>query len=104
MKVKLAELLLRRKELEQKVKLLAQIDQDKLRRTEVRRQQVTDTLEDIQAKVPRITAQQVTHCYDTHAKWLRLVDAAIQQANWTTELEVADDVMSTYEDPYVEDN
>ena len=44
--------------------------------------------------------QQFTHCYDWHAKRLRLVDATIQQANWITEVEAES---GDYIDPYVED-
>lgn len=62
--VKLAEALLRRKEL-----------QGKVDRAEVNRE------------------------YNHYAKQLRLVDAAIQRANWTTDVEVDDTVMRDFEVP-----
>lgn len=70
MDVKLAEALLRRKELQGKVDMLKQI-----------------TL---------LTASQVTHEYDWHARQLRLVDAAIQRANWTCEVVLDPAVMGDY--------
>lgn len=101
MKVLLAEALLRRKELQEKVSQLAQIKKESLAEVRIRRQQVTDTLEDIEATVPKVSMQQLTHVYDHHARALRLVDAAIQQANWTTELDLDQVIMDTYVDPYV---
>jgi hypothetical protein len=40
----------------------------------------------------------VTREYDYYARQLRLVDSAIQNANWTTEKEVPDSVMTDYDD------
>lgn len=97
MKVKLAEALLRRKELQQKVDLLHQIKATALFEVRAQRRQITDGLDDIVAQVPKLTASQVTHEYDWHARQLRLVDAAIQQANWTTEIDVGPSTMKDYE-------
>ena len=102
MKTKLAELLLRRKELQEKVQELRGIKHDGLFEVKVRRQQVTESVDDIQAMVPKISMQQVTHCFDWHSKRLRLVDAAIQQANWQTEVDIDSDCMSDYIDPFTE--
>lgn len=95
MKVKLAEALLRRKELQEQV--------NRLRETvwfeaKARRQSVSDSIDDV-AKVPKVAMQ----CFNWHSKQLRLVDAAIQQANLTTELDVDTEVMGDYVDPYVKD-
>lgn len=95
--MKLAEALLRRKELEAKVKQLSVIKVDQIFQLVVQRKNVTDSVDDITAKVPKLTASQVTAEYDFYARQLRLVDAAIQQANWTTDLAIADgDVMKDY--------
>lgn len=96
MKVKLAEALLRRKELQGKVDALRQIQNKDLFEVKAQRRQVTESLDDIIAQVPKLTASQVTAEYDWHARQLRLVDAAIQQANWTCEIEVDQTVMSDY--------
>lgn len=97
MKVKLAEALLRRKELQGKVDVLRQIQDKNLFEVKAQRKQVTDSIDDIVAMVPKLTASQVTAEYDWHARQLRLVDAAIQQANWTCEIEVQETVMADFE-------
>jgi hypothetical protein len=96
MKVKLAEALLRRKELQGKVDILKHIKDKDLFEVKARRQQVADGIDDIVAQVPKLTASQVTKEYDWHARQLRLVDAAIQQANWTCEIEVHSESMSDF--------
>ena len=102
MKIKLAEALLRRKELQQQVDRIKVINQDGLFEVKGQRKKLTDDIDDIIASVPKISMQQVTHAYDWHAKQLRLVDAAIQQANWTTEIDLDSEVMDSYKDPYVD--
>jgi hypothetical protein len=97
MNVKLAEALLRRKELQGKVDVLKQINDKNLFEVKMSRKQITDTIDDIVLQVPKLTAAEVTAEYDWHARQLRLVDAAIQQANWTTEVQVADTVMADYQ-------
>jgi hypothetical protein len=96
MKVKLAEALLRRKELQGKVDVLKTIKDKDLFEVKATRRQVAEGIDDIVAAVPKLTAGQVTQEYDWHARQLRLVDAAIQQANWTCEVEVHDDSMGDY--------
>jgi hypothetical protein len=97
MNVKLAEALLRRKELQGKVDVLKQINDKNLFEVKMSRKQITDTIDDIVLQVPKLTAAEVTAEYDWHARQLRLVDAAIQQSNWTTEVQVADTVMADYQ-------
>ena len=99
MQIKLAEALLRRKELQQKVDRLKQIQGNAFFEVRAKRVKVTDDLDDVVAQVPLMTASQVTHEYDWHAKQLRLVDAAIQQANWTTMLDMDASVMADYVAP-----
>jgi len=96
MKVKLAEALLRRKELHGKVEILQVILDKNLFEVKAQRRNVTESIDDIIAQVPKLTASQVTAEHDWHARQLRLVDAAIQQANWTCEIELDPMVMSDY--------
>lgn len=96
--MKLAEALLRRKELQTKVDRLKPIDQRDLYETKTGRKQASEGIDDIIAQVSKISFQQFTHCYDWHAKQLRLVDAVIQQANWSMDVEVS---TKDYVDPYV---
>jgi hypothetical protein len=95
-KVKLADALLRRKELQGKVDVLKSIKDRDLFEVKARRQQVADGIDDIVAQVPKLTASQVTREYDWHARQLRLIDSAIQQANWTCEIEVHDESMGDF--------
>lgn len=98
--MKLAEALLRRKELAEKVKMLSQIKTADVFVIKVVRKNVTDNIDDITATVPKLTASQVTAEYDFYARQLRLIDAAIQQANWTTEVLVTDgQVNADYAEP-----
>jgi len=96
MKIKLAEALLRRKELQEKVDQLRQINKEGLFEIRVKRLNVTESVDDVTAQVPKIKLEQVTKGFDYYAKQLRLIDAAIQQANWVTEIEIMGDVMKDY--------
>lgn len=96
MKIKLAEALLRRKELNGKVEILKTIRAEALFEVKAQRRQVTDNLDDIVAQVPKLTASQVTKEFDWHARQLREIDAVIQQANWTTEIEVKEANMGDF--------
>jgi len=99
MQVKLAEALLRRKELQGKVDVLKQIKDKQLFEIRGQRVKITDTIDEVTAQVPLLTAGQVTAEYDWHARQLRLVDAAIQQANWTQSVELDSETMKDYVQP-----
>ena len=90
--MKLAEALLRRKELQAKVDQLKAVKTADVFEMKMQRRQVSDTIDDITAQVPKLTASQVTEEYDFYAKRLRLIDAAIQQANWTTDITINSEV------------
>jgi hypothetical protein len=96
MKVKLAQALLRRKELQGKVDALRHINESVTYEVVARRQNVADGIDDVVAKVPKLTASEVTKEYDWHARQLRLIDAAIQQANWTTDIDVETSTMDDF--------
>ncbi len=97
MDIKLAEALLRRKELAEKLNVLRHFkDNHAFYEVRGQRVKVTEGLEDINVNYPKLEASQVTAEFDYVAKQLRLVDALIQQANWTTVLEVDPMVMEAY--------
>lgn len=97
MKIKLAEALLRRKELQEKVNILARIkDNELVYQVRAQRIKVSDGFEDLNADFPKLEVSQVTAEYDHYARALRLVDAAIQQANWVCELDLNDVAMADY--------
>lgn len=96
MTIKLAEALLRRKELEAKVKQLHPINANKqLFEVKAQRVKVTDALDDIVATVPKVNISQITEEYDFYSSQLRKIDSVIQQANWTTLVE-ADSMLQDY--------
>jgi hypothetical protein len=83
--VKIAEALLLRKQLEQKVEQLRPI---KLRgdegmfETKVERRKVSEDVDEATIMVPRVNLSDITKQYDHYATELRKIDASIQRANW----------------------
>ena len=96
MKLKLAEALLRRKELQGKVDRIKLIQEKDIFVPKVQRRAVHEGIDDVIAAIPKLTLAEVTVEYDYYAKQLRLVDAAIQQANWTTEIDCQDGVLDDF--------
>ncbi len=94
--MKLADALLRRKELQNKVDQLKTIKNSDIFELRMERRQINETIDDISAKVPKLNLFQVTEEYDYYSNRLRLVDAAIQQLNWTTDIKVDDKVWVDY--------
>ena len=94
--MKLADALLRRKELQQKVDQIRAIKDRDLFEFKFERKQINDNLDDIKAQVPKCDLSQVTKEYDYYANKLRLIDAAIQQLNWTTDIAVDSIVWKDY--------
>lgn len=83
--MKIAQALLLRKQLEQKVEQLKPIKDlgDKgLFETKVKRLNVTEQIDEVTVQVPRITLSEVTAEFDKYASALRKLDAAVQKANW----------------------
>jgi len=96
--MKLADALLRRKELQQKVDQLRSIKDKDIFEFRFERKQINENIDDIKAQVPVLNANQVTAEFDYYANKLRLIDAAIQQLNWTADITVDDKVWVDYAD------
>lgn len=97
MKIKLADALLRRKELNEKIEVVKKLKDNQLfYEVRANRVKVTEGIDEISANFPKLTASQVTAEFDYIAKQLRLVDALIQQTNWATEIEIDPMVMEAY--------
>jgi len=96
--MKLAEALLRRKELQDKVQRIAVVREKDVFEVKTARKAAHEGLDDIIAQVPKLTLAEVNKEYDFYAKRLRLIDAAIQQANWTTDIAVDEIVVQDYGD------
>lgn len=100
MEIKLAEALLRRKELTAKLELLKRFkDNQAFYEVRANRVKVTEGIDELSANFPKLSASQVTAEFDYVAKQLRLIDALIQQANWTTILNVDPMVMEAFPVP-----
>ena len=84
--MKLAEALLRRKELQDKIPRIKSVKESDIFELRTKRINVTDGVDEVTAAVPKLSHAQVDSEYNFYAKQLRLLDALIQQANWTTEL------------------
>jgi hypothetical protein len=94
--MKLAEALLRRKELQNKVDRIKVIQEKDIYEVKTGRKPAHEGLDDIIAQVPKLTLSQITAEYDFYAKRLRQIDAAIQQANWTTDIKTPAGVNDDY--------
>ncbi len=94
--MKLAEALLRRKELNDKVSRIQTVKDKEIFEVKVVRKQVHEGIDDVIASVPKLSLAEVTKEYDFYAKQLRLVDAAIQNANWTTEIVCDETVLNNF--------
>lgn len=92
-KVKLAEALLRRKELQGRLDRMGQIKQESCFEVKASRKKVTDDIDDVIVAVPKMTYSQFQAEYNHNAQQLRMIDASIQQANWTTEVEVGESMI-----------
>lgn len=96
---KLAEALLRRKELQNKIDRLGPINKKDLFETKMQRKAITESTDDILMEIPKHRFSDATAMYDHYSKQLRHVDAAIQQANWTTEISTSEDVLMDFVSP-----
>lgn len=92
----LAELLLRRKELEGHVARLKVIQEHDMYEVKVARRKVDEGIDEIKAAVPKLTYDEAQGAYNWYARMLRKTDAAIQRANWDTTVTSIDDLMEDY--------
>ena len=84
--MKLAEALLRRKQLNMKVQQLHAVKQADIYEDVISRVKVSDSYDNVTGKVAKLELNQVTAEYDYYAQQLRKIDAVIQQANWSMDV------------------
>lgn len=94
----LAECLLRRKELQDKLDGLTSIKNADLFEVQVKRMRVSDSIDDVTMKIPKVEYNQVVAEYNYTSSQLRKIDAIIQRTNWTTEIDEVDELFVNYED------
>lgn len=91
--MKIAQALLLRKQLEQKVEQLKPIKQNGdngLFATKVNRINVSEQIDEVSIQVPKMTLEEVTKEFDKYATALRKIDASIQKANWEFDVDFTD--------------
>ena len=93
MNIKLAEGLLRRKELTSRLGVLSHVKQTDWVQVIHTRKAISDSTDDIVSKVPKFRPEELMAEINRCSMQLRFVDAAIQQANWTTDIEIDPKVM-----------
>jgi hypothetical protein len=89
--MKIAEALVLRKHLEQKVeqlKPLKMAGENGLFELKTERTKISDEVDEVKFQIPKVELSAVTKEYDMYSKALRELDTAIQQANWTSEVDV----------------
>lgn len=89
--MKIAEALVLRKHLEQKVKQLEplKINGDNgLFEMKTERVKVSDEVDEVKLQIPKVQLADVTKQYDMYSKALRELDTAIQSANWQYDVKV----------------
>ncbi len=88
--MKIAEALLLRKQLAQKVDQLKPIKiqgEQGLFETKVNRRAINAETDEVTLTTPKVTLSDVTSEFDKYATALRKLDAKIQEANWRFEIE-----------------
>lgn len=91
--MKIAQALLLRKQLEQKVNQLMPIKQvgdGGLFELKTQRKNVSENTDEVTFQIPKVTLAEVTKEFDKYASALRKLDASIQEANWKFEVDFAD--------------
>lgn len=91
--MKIAQALLLRKQLEQKVeqlKPIKQIGDNGLFEIKTQRKHITENTDEVTFQIPKITLSEVTKEFDKYATALRKLDAAVQKANWQYDLDFTD--------------
>lgn len=89
--MKIAEALVLRKHLEAKVQQLKPIyeaGEKGLFEMKTERVKVSDEVDEVRLKLPRVELKDVTKEYDRYSKALRQLDTAIQAANWQFDVTV----------------
>lgn len=88
--MKIAEGLLLRKQLEAKVKQLEPLKlngEKGVFETQVKRVNISENVDEATIQLPKVTLKEVTKEYDHYATQLRKLDASLQKANWSFDLE-----------------
>lgn len=89
--MKIAEALVMRKHLEAKVEQLKPLyiqGQQGLFEVKQERKNIGENVDEVTLNIPKVTLADVTAEYDKYSKALRMLDTAIQQANWANDVKI----------------
>jgi hypothetical protein len=99
-KTTLAELLLRRKELNQLFSLRLEAQQMQVTKDVLQRRKVNDETDQVDGKISLVDKSALERESNFYAQQRRLADSVVQQANWTTEVEVPSSLMTDEEEEH----
>lgn len=88
--MKIAEALVLRKHLDEKVKQLAPVKMagdNGVFEFKTERVNVNDNVDEVKLQIPKLDLKDVTAEYDKYSKALRELDTSIQKANWQYDVE-----------------
>lgn len=88
--MKIAEALLLRKQLEQKVdqlKPIKDLGDRGVFELKTERVNVSENVDEVKFQMPKVTLKEITKEYDHYAAELRKIDASIQKANWSYDVD-----------------
>lgn len=92
--MKIAEGLLLRKQLQAKteqLKPLRDLGDRGVFDQQVKRANVSENVDELTIVTPRVSLEDITKTYDHYATQLRKLDAALQKANWTFDLDFTEE-------------
>ena len=90
--MKIAEALVLRKHLDEKVKQLAPLKtagDNGVFELKTERVNINENIDEVKLQVPKLQLKDITAEYDKYSKALRELDTAIQKANWTFDIDVS---------------
>ena len=96
--MKIAEALLLRKQLQDKVeqlKPIKQMGEQGIFEMKSQRVNVSQEVDEVKFQVPRLSLKDVTKTYDHYASELRKLDASIQKANWEFDVDYKESKLKT---------
>lgn len=98
--MKIAEALLLRKQLQDKVEQLRPLKlkgEEGIFELQTQRVNINENVDEVKLQLPKLTLKDVTRTYDHYAAELRKLDAAIQKANWSYDVDYAESPLKTEE-------
>tara|TARA_R100001163_G_C4997272_1_gene147735 strand:- start:416 stop:736 length:321 start_codon:yes stop_codon:yes gene_type:complete len=100
--VPLAELLIRRNDLKDKLERVKPLTNRDLYGQKVQRISVSDSVDEVTVQVPRLSYDEIDGNWNHISRQLRKVDALIQRTNWETQVAIDPELLQDYRAPALE--